>query len=361
MWQHIGSCRYIWNYMLSVQEQRYADNESHLSAYEMINLLKPLKNDGEHDWLYDVSNTSLQIICRDLDKAYKSLFKGISRAPKFKSRRHSKAKFPIRATFYLKDDKILCIEKLGKVRYKTDFDLPKGKGAAKYTNPRIENANGKWILSFGMESESQTQELTDKTMGIDLGVKDLAIAEFDGQQLTFHNINKSKTIRTLKRKQKHLQRAISRKYEANRIGKRFVKTKNIEKCEARLRRIYARLTNTRQNYIHQTTHTLVEYLPKRIVMEDLNVQGMMKNKHLSKAIQEQCFHEFIRQIAYKSEDRGIEFIQADRFYPSSKTCSHCGSVKTDLKLKDRTYVCEECGLVIDRDYNAAVNLSKYVA
>ena len=96
-------------------------------------------------------------------------------------------------------------------------------------------------------------------------------------------------------------------------------------------------------------------------MEDLNVQGMMKNKHLSKAIQEQCFHEFIRQIEYKSEDRGIEFIQADRFYPSSKTCSHCGSVKTNLKLKDRTYVCEECGLVIDRDYNAAVNLSRYVA
>ena len=212
-----------------------------------------------------------------------------------------------------------------------------------------------------MESESQTRELADKTMGIDLGVKDLAIAEFDGQQLTFHNINKSKTIRALKRKQKHLQRTISRKYEANRIGKRFVKTKNIEKCEAQLRRIYARLTNIRQNYIHQTTHTLVEYLPKRIVMEDLNVQGMMKNKHLSKAIQEQCFHEFIRQIEYKSEDRGIEFTQADRFYPSSKTCSHCGSVKTNLKLKDRTYVCEECGLVIDRDYNAAVNLSKYVA
>ena len=168
-------------------------------------------------------------------------------------------------------------------------------------------------------------------------------------------------MRELNKKTKRTQRAISRKYEANRKGKAYIKTKNIEKLETRLRNLHQRIANIRSNYIHQTTHTLVSMLPKRVVMEDLNISGMMKSKHLSKAIQEQCFYEFIRQMRYKSEWNGIEFVQADRFYPSSKTCSCCGSIKHDLKLKDRTYTCPECGVVIDRDLNAAINLSRYAA
>lgn len=156
-----------------------------------------------------------------------------------------------------------------------------------------------------------------------------------------------------------MQRAVSRKYENNKAGNRFVKTNNIMKEEAKLRKLYARITNIRTNYIHQVTHTLVSKLPARVVMEDLNIRGMMKNWHLSKAIQEQCLGEFLRQVRYKCEWNGIEFIQADRFYPSSKTCSCCGEIKSDLKLSDRTYVCKSCGLVIDRDYNAAINLSRY--
>ena len=133
------------------------------------------------------------------------------------------------------------------------------------------------------------------------------------------------------------------------------------RAETNLRKLHIRLANIRSNYLHQTTHSLIKLLPKRVVTEDLNVTGMMKNKHLSKAIQEQCFAEFIRQMRYKCEWNGIEFIQADRFYPSSKTCSRCGNVKTNLRLKDRVYVCDECGFTIDRDYNAAVNLSRYVS
>ena len=360
MWKHIGSCRYIYNYMLAKQEELYKAGEKHLSAFSMINLLKPLKNDGEHEWLYDVSNTSLQIVCQDLQKSYDGFFKKRAGFPKFKSRKRSKPNFPIRESVYFKDERFVVIEKIGKVKFKTDFNLPIGRGN-KFLNPRISSVNDKWILSFGMESENQAPVLTDKSMGIDLGVKDSAIVACGDKKLVFHNINKSKKVRFIKKKQTHLQRSISRKYEANRQGKKYIKTRNIERAETKLRKLYAKLANIRSNYIHQSTHAIVSLLPKRIVMEDLNVVGMMKNRHLSKSIQEQCFYEWIRQIKYKCEWNGIEFIQVGRFYPSSKRCSCCGEIKTNLKLSDRIYKCDKCGTVIDRDYNAALNLSRYVA
>ena len=360
IWKHIGSCRFIWNYMLAEQERLYDLGERHLSAFDMINLLKPLKNDGEHEWLYEVSNTSLQIACQDLDKAYKSFFKKQSGFPKFKSRKRSKSNYPICATgFYFSEGKVQ-IQKLGKVKYKTDFDLPQGRDA-KFSNPRISFVNGKWILTFGMECENQTPELTEKKVGIDLGIKDLAVVAIDNESAVFHNINKSQSVRKLKRKITYLQRSISRKYEQNRVGDKYFKTNNILRQEIKLRRLHARLSNIRSNYIHQCTHYIVSKLPCRVVMEDLNVSGMMKNEHLSKAIQEQCFFEFIRQMKYKCEWNGIEFIQVSRFYSSSKTCSNCGCIKHDLKLSDRTYSCSECGFVIDRDLNAAINLMKYSA
>lgn len=362
MWKHVGSCRFIWNWMLAKQQELYKQGEKHLSGFDMINLLTPLKKHEEYSWLKEVSNTSLKDICRDLDKAYKMFFKKTSGFPKFKSRKKSKPNFPIRTdALYFKDDKVLNIEKLGKVKYKTDFAFEYGKGTCKFTNARVSHINGKWMLSFGMECENQARELNDISMGIDLGVKDLAIVEYNGESLVFHNINKSKRMHNIGKRLKHLQRSISRKYEANRDGRKYNKTKNIERQEERLRKLYARQSNKRRNYIHQTTHKLVSLLPKRIVMEDLNVQGMMKNRHLSKAVQEQCFYEFIRQMEYKCAWNGIELVKADRFYPSSKTCSGCGCIKKDLKLSDRIYHCSDCGLVIDRDYNAAINLSRYVA
>lgn len=356
IWKHIGSCRYIWNWMLAKQKELYAAGEKHLSAFGMMKLLTPLKNDGEHGWLYDVSNASLQIVCRDLQQAYDKFFKRASGYPKFKSRKRNKLSYPVRQNIWFSGN-IVTIERLGKVKFKTDFTFPEGVGH-KFSNPRITYRNGKWILSFGIECENQTPKLTDVSMGIDLGIKDLAIAECNGQ-IVFHNINKSKKMKELRKKQKHLQRSIARKYEANKQGKKYIKTKNIERLENKLRKLYCHISNIRQNYIHQCTHALVSLFPSRVVMEDLNIQGMMKNRHLARAIQEQCLYEFIRQMRYKCEWNGIEFIQADRFYPSSKTCSCCGNVKRDLKLSDRTYKCDICGLKIDRDYNAAINLSKY--
>ena len=362
MWRHIGACRYIWNYMLGLQNEIHENGETYLNYCGMTKRLTLLKQDGAHSWLYEVSNKSLQRTCRDLDKAYRSFFTKRSRHPKFKSSKRSKPVFPVSTEhFYFKSPRTLNIEKVGKVRYRTDFDLPIGKSAAKFKNVRVSYVNGKWMVSFGLEHENQVLELIDSNMGIDLGVKDLATVEFDGEKFVFHNINKSKQMRALQKKLLHTQRSISRKYEQNRQGRRYVKTNNIVREEDKLRRIYARITDIRNNYIHQTTHTLITMRPKRVVMEDLNVSGLMKNKHLSKAIAEQCFSEFIRQMQYKCEWSGVEFVRADRFYPSSKTCSGCGCIKNDLRLSDRTYVCPECGLVIDRDYNAAVNLSRYIA
>ena len=346
--------------MLELQEQRYKNGEKHLSAFGMNKLLTPLKGEAEYSWLNEVSNASLKCVCNDLHEAYGNYFNKKRKHPKFKSRKHSKLSYPVRFDrFYFQNTRAV-IEKVGKVKYKTDFNLPQGRGH-KFSNPRISYINDKWMLSFGIECENQARELTDKPMGIDLGVKDLAVVAYGDEKLVFHNINKSKKVKELNKRLVHLQRDISRKYDANRKGNAYIKTNNIMKQEEKLRKLHAHIANIRLNYIHQTTHQLVELLPKRVVMEDLNVSGMMKNKHLSKAISEQCFYEFIRQMKYKCEWNGIEFIQADRFYPSSKTCSCCGCIKPDLKLFDRTYICNECGTVIDRDYNAALNLSKYVA
>ena len=358
-WQHIGCCRYVWNWMLDYQHKNHADGGKYLSAFDMINKLKPLKNDGEHDWLYEVSNTSLQDTCRDLDKAYKSFFNKSSGFPAFKSRKHSKAMYPIRSDALWFDGKYANVEKVGKVKYKTDFDLPHGTHSGKYYNARISYDGFKWYLSFTMECENQAPELTDKSMGIDLGIKELVVVAYGDEELVFPNINKSRPMRELEKRIKHLQRSISRKYEHNRVGNKYIKTNNIIREEKRLKKLLKRQKDIRHNYVHQTTHKLASMLPKRVVIEDLNVTGMMKNKHLSKAIQGQCFFEFKRQMAYKCEWNGIELIEADRFYPSSKTCSCCGAVKHDLKLRDRIFTCPGCGLEIDRDYNAAINLMNY--
>lgn len=360
LWKHIHASRFIYNHMLALQNERYNNGEKHLSAFDMNNALAPLKKQEGFEWLTEVSNAMLCRSCADLADAFQRFFKKTSKHPKFKSRKKAKRGFPVRcnkgAIWF--DESYAHIERAGKLKYKTDFAIPLGRDM-KFSNARISYIDGKWMLSFGIECENQAVELNEYRMGIDLGIKELATVSYGDESLVFHNINKSHRIRTIKRNIRMLQRRISRKYEQNKQGNKFVKTCNIERCEEKLRRMHARLSNIRNNYIHQTTHKLVSILPNTVVMEDLNVQGMMKNRHLSKAIAEQCFYEFIRQMKYKCEWLGIKFVQVDRFYPSSKTCSCCGSVKSDLKLSDRTYVCSECGFTIDRDLNAAINLMRY--
>lgn len=355
MWKHIGCCRFIWNWGLDIQQKEYAENGKKLSCFDLIKRLTPLKKEEKYTWLNEVSNASLQTTLRDLDKAYSSFFRGAG-FPKFKSRKKAKPNYPvITGKTYLTEESA-TIPKLGKVRYQTNYNIPLGK-EVKLFNPRISYVNKKWILTVGFDCENQAVELTDKSMGIDLGVKDLCNVAFGDENIVVKSINKTFVMKRKQKKLKRLQRKVSRKYLQN--GS-YDKSANILKLEEQIRELQYHISMIRQNHIHQTTHRLVALRPKRVVMEDLNVLGMMKNKHLSKAIQEQCFHEFIRQVKYKCKWSGIEFTQVDKFYPSSKTCSRCGTVKKDLKLSDRTYVCPECGLVTDRDYNAAINLMKYV-
>ena len=362
MWQHVGSSRFIYNHMLAIQKQRYENKEKHLSRFDMNRLLTPLKKEEGFEWLSDVSNTMLQITCHELSKAYKKLFKKTASPPRFKSRKRSKSSFPVSAEkVYFTPDKTVNVEKIGKVKFKTDFVFAIGRGAVKVSNARISYHLGKWYLSFGMQVESQDCELTSEKMGIDLGIKELAVVAVGGDDYKFENINKSSKVRKLKQRLKKTQRSISRKYEANKCGRTFVKTKNIEKLEEEARRLHGRIAGIRNNQLHQTTHFLTSLLPSRVTMEDLNIRGMMKNRHLSRAIGEMCWYEFMRQMEYKCAWKGIEFVKVPRNYPSSKTCSCCGNVNRNLKLKDRTYVCDVCGLSLDRDLNAAVNLMQYEA
>ena len=202
----------------------------------------------------------------------------------------------------------------------------------------------------------QPKHLCTEGVGIDLGIKYLAIIS---DSIKVKNINKSHTIRKLKKKRRRLQRQVSRKYQMNKKGESYCKTSNVIKSEKQLLRISHRLTNIRTNHVHQATRAIINRKPRFVCLEDLNVQGMMKNKHLSEKVQEQNFYEFRRQIKYKAHWAKIPVVIADRWFPSSKTCIECGHVKKDLKLSDRTYVCPVCGNVIDRDFQASLNLKRY--
>jgi putative transposase len=229
----------------------------------------------------------------------------------------------------------------------------------KYSNPRISFDGKYWYISVGIEQEINKPELNDFTLGIDVGIKDLAITSI--ADLKFSNINRTKKVKKLEKKLKRLQRKVSNKYIKNKKGESYQKTNNIIKLEKRIKLVNRKLNGIRNNHLHQATSKIVKTKPSTIIMETLNISGMMKNKHLSKAIAQQKLFEFKRQIQYKSDKQGIKFVEADKWYPSSKTCSKCGHIKKNLSLSERTYICEKCDYIIDRDYNAAINLSRYSA
>ena len=333
--------------MLELQNK----SDNILSKYDMMYLMPNLKKQTDYLWLNEVSAASLNNVCWNLGKAFKMYFEHKTKHPKFKSKKTCKNSYPVcenRLKFY---DNTVQVQKIGRIKIKDKYIQ-----SNKICSPYISYINNKWILSFQIKCENQTfNNLTDKSMGIDLGIKELAVVAFDNQKIIYHNINKIKRMKNISHKIKHIQRVLNRKYRKNPNGN----TKNIEKYEKILKQLYNKQRNIRLNYIHQITHSLINLYPQRIVMEDLAILNMMKNKRLAKSINEQCFSEFIRQMKYKCEWNGIEFIQANKFYPSSKTCSCCGNTKKDLRLSDRIYVCDNCGLIIDRDYNAAVNLMNY--
>jgi putative transposase len=350
LWRSVGTARWAYNWTLTRQQENYKNGGKFLLNNDLRKEITQLKQKDDFKWLSSVSNNVAKQAVKDACDAYQKFFKGQSKFPKFKSRRKSKASF-YNDTLKLKVKKnLVLIEKVGWV--KTSEQIPMN---VKYTNPRISFDKKYWYISVGVEEEFEQLELTNEVVGIDVGIKELAVCS-NGQ--TFKNINKTKEIRKIEKRLRRLQRKLSRKYEMNKEGESFVKTSNIIKLEKEIQHLHRRLTNIRTNHIHQTTNAIVKTKPSKVVMEDLNVSGMMKNRHLSKAIAKQKLYEFIRQMKYKCEKYGIEFKQVDRFYPSSKICSSCGTLKKDLTLSDRTYSCE-CGLKMNRDLNASINLANF--
>ena len=363
LFRYANTARFAYNWALGREKENYKNGGKFLSDGELRKESTQLKKVDKYSWLNEISNNVTKQAIKDACNAYKRFFTGYSKFPKFKSRKH------FIPSFYQDNVKIQFTEshvkvegfttskrknkqKLNWIRLAENNRIPTN---CKYTNPRIKYDGLNWYLTVGVEYEDSTAIPSNEGIGIDLGIKDLAICS-DGNK--YKNINKTQKVKKLEKQKRRLQRSISRSYEKNKKGESYYKTNNVIKKEKFLLKLNHRLTNIRHDYLHKTTSEIIKREPSFIVLEDLNVSGMMKNKHLSKAVQQQGFYEFRCQIEYKSAWNNIPAIMADRFFPSSKLCSCCGNIKKDLKLSDRIYKCE-CGNIIDRDFQAALNLKRY--
>ena len=363
MMQYAGAARFAYNWALEQQDKNHKAGGKFLSDCTLRKQFTLHKQ--TNPWLYNISNSVTAQAIKDACLAYLRFFKKQSNFPKFKSRKRSKPSFyqdgwNIRVSeTHIKVGKITDSlkknkQKLNWIKLSETNRIP---FVDTYKNPRITFDGLHWYVSVGVEHPDDSVRVpTGQGIGIDLGLKELAVCS-DGH--TYGNINRTDRVRRLEKDKRRKQREISRKYTMNKQGDKYVKTKNIVKAELKLLRINHKLTNIRKDYIHQVTTDIVKREPSFIVVEDLNISGMLKNKHISKSVQEQCLYTFRQILEYKAENAGIRLVIADRFYPSSKTCSCCGSVKHSLKLTERVFVCNECGLEIDRDLNASLNLCHY--
>lgn len=362
MLQFAGAARYAYNWALAKENEAYELGNGFISDNELRKLFT--KHKADNVWLYDISSDVTKQAIKDAVIAFKNFFNGKAKYPQYKTKKKSKPSF-YQDTFKFKATETHI--RVEKISTKTAYNKKKlnwiklsEKGriptiSKGYQNPRITFDGIHWYASVGVEVPDKPIEPLNVGIGIDLGIKDLAVCS---DKNTYKNINKTDRIRRLEKQKRRKQRQVSRKYLMNKQGNKYVKTKNIEKAELRLLKKNHKLTNIRNDYIHKVTTDIVKREPSFIVLEDLNISGMLKNKHLSKYVQQQNFYKFRDVLTYKAENAGIKLIIADRFYPSSKTCSCCGAVKQDLKLEDRVFKCNECGVKIDRDYNASLNLCR---
>ena len=363
LFQYANTARFAYNWALGREQENYKNGGKFICEGDLRKEFTQLKKKEEYLWLKKISNNVPKQAIKDACTAYQNFFNGVSNAPRFKSKKHSIPKFYQDTKKIKFTDTHVKVEgfatskrhnkqKLNWIRLAEHCRIPTD---CKYFNPRIKYDGLNWYLTVGIEYKDKEIIPSNEGIGIDLGIKNLAICS---DKHKYKNINKIQKVKKLEKRKRRLQRCISRRYEKNKKGECYCKTSNIIKSEKELLKLNHRLTNIRQNYLHQTTSEIVKREPSFICIEDLNVKGMMKNRHLSKAIQQQCFGEFRRQIEYKSKWNNTKIIIADRFFPSSRLCSCCGKIKKDLKLSDRIYRCE-CGNIIDRDYQAAINLKQY--
>lgn len=363
LFQYAGCARFAYNWTLDREQENYRKGGKFLSDYDLRKEFTQLKKQPDYEWLNNMSNNVAKQAIKDACGAFKRFFTGKANYPRFKSKKHSVPSF-YQDTVKIKfTDTHVKVEGIAgskrKNRQKQNWIRLCEKGRiptdGKYLNPRFTFDGLYWYVSVGIAYPDSGSSPETDGVGIDLGVKDLAVCS-DGN--IYKNINKNKKAKKLEKRRRRLQRRVSRQFEKNKEGENYCKTRNIIKSQKQLLKVIKRLTNIHHNYLHQTTSEIVDRKPMFICIEDLNVSGMMKNRHLSKAVQQQLFYEFRRQLEYKCGWKSIPLVVVDRFYPSSKLCVCCGVVKKDLKLSDRVFRCV-CGNVIDRDLQAALNLKRY--
>ena len=360
----IGVCRYVYNFYLAHNKEIYEKEKCFISGINFSKWLNNefIPNNQEYKWIKDVSSKSVKQSIMNADRAFRNFFKGKTCFPKFKKKSESDVKM-----YFVKTDArviIPCerhrikIPALGWIRLKEKGYIPTNSKTHTIKSGTVSYKAGRYYISVLVEqNETPKPELNCFGVGIDLGIKDFAICS-NGK--TYKNINKSSQIRKLEKKLKREQRNLSRKYESfkkqNKNLKGVATRQNIRKQTLKVQKLHHRLDCIRTDYINKVISELVKTKPEWITLENLNIRGMMKNRHLSKAIAQQKFFEFRTKITAKCREYGIELRFADRFYPSSKTCHNCGCIKSGLKLSDRIYTCSECGYTADRDFNASLNL-----
>lgn len=347
LYQSSGTARWAYNFAIKMQQINYRFGGKFISDNVLRKHITRIKKRPKYAWLNDVSNNIVKQAIKDACSAYKLFFKGQAQYPRFKTRRKTTPSFYNDNQKLKVKGKSVLLEKIGWV--KTSEQLPED---CKYYNPRIKFDGKYWYLTVGIDVDTQKSDLDERIVGIDVGIKELAVTS-DG--VFYKNINKTASVRKAEKRLKRMQRQASRKYKKGKP-----KSSNLIKLESKIRKQHRHLANIRTNYIHQVSAEIVKSKPSRIIMENLNIKGMMKNKHLARAVANQKLYFFKQCMQYKCELNGIEFTEADRWYPSSKTCNSCGLINRNLKLSDRTYHCE-CGYRCDRDLNASYNLRDYQA
>ena len=364
--QSIGICRWLYNEYLAINNQLYAQfkeglidkKQAFMGAYDFDKYINnEVKVLEEYSWINNCGSKARKKAIQNAETAYKRFFKGQSKFPKFKKKSKSNVKlyFPKSNKGDWKVERYrIMIPTLKNVRLKEYGYIPVG---AKVISGTVSKKANRYYVSVIIDVDDiKPQENINEGIGIDLGIKDFAICS---NKQTYKNINKTQRVRKLEKKLLREQRKLSRKYESlklrNKKEKGDATKQNIQKQIVKIQILHQRLTNIRTDYINKVVSSVVRNKPQYIAIEDLNVKGMMKNRHLSKAVAQQKFYEFRTKLTNKCNALGIELRIVDRFYPSSKLCHSCGSIKKDLKLKDRIYKCE-CGYEEDRDYNASLNL-----
>ena len=353
----IGTCRYVYNFYLGHNKALHDNGEKFMTGKSFSLWLNNeyIPNNPDKTWIREVYSKAVKKSIEDGCAAFTRFFKHQSDFPKFKKKGKSDVKM-----YFVRNNPKDCqcerhrlkIPTLGWVRIKEKGYIPTTKDGYMIRSGTVSVKAGRFYVSVLVEiPDINIDNNSNEGIGIDLGLKDFAIVS-NGK--TYRNINKSAGLKKLEKQLIREQRSLSRKYENLKKGESTQRA-NIQKQKLKVQKLHHKMDNIRTDHINKTIAEIVKTKPSYITIEDLNVKGMMKNRCLSKAVASQKFYEFRKRLKAKCDEKGIELRVADRFYPSSKTCHHCGSIRKNLKLSDRIYRCE-CGYVADRDFNAALNL-----